>query len=176
MKFQYSLDENDFLINLLYRNSTSELQKKKLLRSRVLIPIIYILFATSFLYKQNYTTAIVFIIIGALWFVFYPIYSKRRTKNYYIKFIKENYTNRIGVLSILEFKPDYIFASDKGSESKINSSELEKLIEIQDYFFLDTYQKQSLIIPKKIIENLDEFYSTMANYNIELISEKNWIY
>jgi len=120
MTLQYSLDEKDFLINLLYNNTNSELNKKRLFRSRILIPLIYVIIAASFIFKKNHITGIGFIVFAVLWFIFYPNYSKRRIKRYYIKYIKENFDTRIGVLSELVLNSEYIMISEKGSESKIN--------------------------------------------------------
>jgi hypothetical protein len=174
MKIQYSLNENGFLENLLYRYSISEIQKKKLLKSRVLVPTIYLFFAAYLMLQQKINYGIGFVAFAFLWFLLYPFYNKWRVKKYYLKHIAENFQNKIGITSELIFDKDIVYMNDKGSESKVRISEFENLIETKDYYYLDTFQKSSIIIPKKEVSDKNQFLELIKNYNINIKDKTEW--
>ncbi|GAA4125836.1 hypothetical protein [Flavobacterium chungbukense] len=76
MLISYQLDENDFLQYQLYTASKSERIKKKRLKSKIVIPIIYGLIIAFDLYKGNTNSAIVFLVMGILWF-FFTLFGKK---------------------------------------------------------------------------------------------------
>jgi len=175
MKLEYELNNSDFLEYQLYTSSKSELHKKKRFRSRIIVPIIYLLFGLFLVYKnQDKDIGIVFLGIAILWFVFYPMYSKWRYKNHFQKHIEENYKNRINKPVEIEIVENYVNAKDFTSESKINGTELKKLIETKKHFFIKLATDVSLIIPKRSVENKTEFKRLVTELGAEYVDELNW--
>ncbi len=179
MNINYNLSHSDFLAYQLYTSSKSKLHNKKRLRSRVIIPIFYILLALFNFYKKGtYTLGIGFIIIiiiAIIWFVFYPTYSKWRYKKLFNKHIKEHYKNRINKPIEISFNEDGVLnTKDFISESKISGTELKAFIETTEHVFIKLASDLSLVIPKHAIENLSELKKHIVGLGAEYVDELNW--
>ena len=175
MTINYQLTNSDFLEYQLYTSSKSELHKKRRFRSRIIVPIIYVLFGLYLANKNGDNgIGIVFAGIGILWFVFYPLYSKWRYKNHFKKHVEENYKNRINKPVEIDFDENSVNAKDFTSESKINGTELKELIETKDHFFIKLTTDLSLIVPKHSIENQMEFKKRVTELGAEYVNELNW--
>ena len=155
MTIDFSIDEKDFLTNQLYMASKSDRIRKKRKRNRIILPLIYVAFGILFLFTDKLPLTIIFLIIGLLWYIVYPIYEKRHYIKHYQGFIKDNYKERIGKTSSLEINDDFIIGKDSGSESKILTKELEEINEIPTTIFVKLKTGQSLILPKNKIKNID---------------------
>ena len=69
---------------------------------------------------------------------------------------------------------DYIISINKTGESKIKTTELNKLIELENHFLIELKDKQALIIPKKDIKDIVGFKSVMQNLSLPLMDETEW--
>ncbi|MCC5936232.1 MAG: YcxB family protein [Lunatimonas sp.] len=156
MTIDYKIDENDFLTHQLFVASKSDRIKKKRQRNKVILPLIYIAFGLLFLYQDKVLLAIIFFIIGLLWFLIYPIWERRHYIKHYKGFIKENYKDRLGRTATLEFNNEYILAKDNGSQSKVLTTELEEICEIPSTIFVRLKGGQSFILPKDKITDFDK--------------------
>jgi len=176
MKLEYTLNFTDFLEYQLYVSSKSELHKKNRNKTRIVVPIIYIVFGLYILFIKKTELGIAFFGFAVLWFLFYPLYSKWNYKKYFEKHIKENYKNRIGKRETLSFCKDesYIETSNFVTQTKIQESEFDKLIELRDYYFLRLKSELSLIIPKRAISDQEKFKSLFSYINLEYVNELNW--
>lgn len=175
MKINYKLTYQDFLEYQLYSSSKSELHRKKRFRSRIIIPILYIILGIYFANKdEGYLIGILFTVLGILWYVFYPLYSKWTYRRYIKKFVEENYKNRINKEVELDFDVSSVSAKDYTSESKINENEIKELIETRDHFFIKLDTDVSLIIPKHAIENKEEFKKRILDFGAVYVDELKW--
>ena len=178
MTINYKIDENDYLRHQLFVASKSEHIKKKRLRSRILVPLIYVVLGLYLLFQSNIPLAIIIFILGMLWFFVYPIWERRHYIKHYKGFIKENYKDSLGITATMELNNDYILAKDSGSESKILTTEIEEINEIPTTVFVRLKGGQSLILPKDKIANFDSLKGRLkeiANHlKIEYISDEKW--
>ncbi|MEH1009459.1 YcxB family protein [Winogradskyella sp. ECml5-4] len=175
MTLNYQLTNSDFLEYQLYTSSKSELHKKRRFRSRIIIPIIYLVLGIYFANKNGgYGFGITFASFGILWFAFYPLYSKWRYKNHFKKHVEENYKNRINKPVKIDFDENSVNVKDFTSQSRINGTELKELIEIKDHFFIKLTTDISLIVPKHSIENQTEFKTRVTELGAEYVDELNW--
>ncbi len=156
MTIDYKIDENDFLTHQLFVASKSDRIKKKRQRSKLIVALIYVVFGLLFLLQDKISLAIIFFIIGILWFFIYPIWERRHYINHYKRFIRENYKDRLGRTATLEFNNEYILAKDNGSESKILTIELEEICEIPTTILVRLKGGQSFILPKDKITDFDK--------------------
>lgn len=177
MEFNYNLDENDFLEYQLYSASKSKnirVQRRKSLI--IVIAIFFLLFV--FLYTSTKQFPILPLVGYIILIVIYKFYESYRYKNHYKKYIKENYKDRIGLNSKINFEYDQITDESKLGESKIKYASIKEINEIKNYYFLKLITGQSLIIPKKEITNPVEFKSKMnhiiSKYGIIENSDLNW--
>ena len=165
MKLNYKLFKKDFLEFQLYNSSTSKNSQKTRRKSRLMIPIIYIVLGTLLLILGKITFGIGLLILAVLWYLFYPMYSEKKYKKHFEKHIDENYSKTIDKEVEISFKADLIEMKDQTSESKVKTSEIDKLIELNDH---------TLIIPKRAISDNDKFKSMIKNYNIDYLNQLDW--
>ena len=175
MNINYQLTNLDFLEHQLYTSSKSELHKKRRFRSRIIIPILYLVLGFFFANQSGKLgIGIGVAVFGILWFLFYPLYSKWRYKNHFRKHVEENYKNRINKLVEIDFDENSLNAKDFTSESRIKGTELKELIETKDHFFIKLQTDLSLIVPKHAIENHSEFKKRITELGAEYVDDLNW--
>ncbi|WP_274184475.1 YcxB family protein [Flavivirga sp. 57AJ16] len=175
MTINYKLTNSDFLEYQLYTSSKSETHKKRRRNSRVLVPILFLLYGFYLTKRdENYIGILVFGITAILWFILYPLYSKWRYERHFKKHVEENYKNRINKPVEIEFNENSVNAKDFTSESKINGTELKELIETKNHFFIKLTTDLSLIVPKHSIENQMEFKKRVTELGAEYVNELNW--
>lgn len=178
MTLTYSLDQEDFLTLQLFTASLSDRVKRQRNKSLVFWSIAFLCLA--WLCYQNEDRFLTYYFLGfAILFVFfYPIYSKWFYKRHYRRYVNEPYRNRFGKVASVTIDNEQIHAIDETEESKILISELEKIYEIAEYFFLKLKSGMTLIIPKLKIDNLDlltEELKTIADkQHIGFVAVNNW--
>ncbi len=154
MTIEYTINEHDLLTHQLFLASQSERIKKKRQKNKTIFPLAYGALGLLFFSDDQFSLATIFIIIGLLWFFFYPAWEKRRYIKHYRAFIKENYKDRIGKVGTLELSNDFILAKENGSESKVLTTELEEISEIPTMILIKLRGGQSFILPKDKIVNI----------------------
>jgi c-di-AMP phosphodiesterase-like protein len=174
MKINYKLKLSDFLEYQLYASSKSELQKKTINKTQIIVPIIYVILGGYIFISLNRVIGIIIILLGLLWYIFYPKYAKRRNKKHFEKHIIENYSNRVDKLIELEFTPEFMFEKELTSESKIMVQEFDKLIELKNHFFVQLKSKLAFVIPKHAISDEITFKKKISEYNVDYVNELNW--
>lgn len=177
MNLQLSLNEKDFLQYQLYNASKSKNINSQRLRTLI---IMIIVFAIMFFYIYNKTNEFNFVVlmIYIALIVIYKIYEKYRYQNHYKKFISENYKNRFGLISNINFNENQIEEKSSLGNSNINYDSINEINEIKDYYFLKLITSQSLILPKNAIPDITEFEKLIENlknkYDIKHNKELNW--
>ncbi|PKP21738.1 MAG: hypothetical protein CVU05_06065 [Bacteroidetes bacterium HGW-Bacteroidetes-21] len=66
MQIEFIIEDSDFLTFQLFTASESPLVRRKRLRNKILIPVIYTIFGLFFIYYQQYYITITFIILSVL--------------------------------------------------------------------------------------------------------------
>ncbi len=178
MTIDYKIDEKDFLIHQLYLASKSDRIRKKRQRNKVIVPIIYLVLGLLLFLGDKFLLAIIFVILGVLWYFIYPIWEKRHYINHYKSFIKENLSDRLDRITTLEFNKDYILAKQNGNESKILTIELEEICEIPTIILVRLKSGQFYILPKDKISNIDDItvrLKELADYlRIKYSIDEKW--
>lgn len=177
MRFEYALDENDYLTYQLYSASQSRNIKSARLRSWVIITVAFLVMGFVGYANDYGSMATGFFILSGLSLVLYPLFSRWQYRRHFLKHIRENRKNQLGVTSALQFTDEGIELKDKTGEGKILKTELEAIIELQGYFLLKLRSGMSLVIPKNKIDlpALEgELQSISANWGVPLIQKLNW--
>lgn len=175
MKFIYQLTNSDFLAFQLFSSSKSEVLKKRRFRSRIIIPVIYLLFGL-YLASSNGDVGIgvVLTMVAFAWFALYPKYSKWRYKRHFQKHIEVNNKNLVDQPIEVEFDGSSMKTKDSTSKSKTNGSELKELIETQHHFFVKLSNDQSMVVPKYRMENEAEFKKQVLDLGASYVDELHW--
>ena len=174
MKFQFKVEEEDFLEYQLFTSSKSKQVQKKKRYSWVLLTVISIILAIYFYSTNNTTLTIYFCSIAAVCALFYSKYFKWRYKKHYKNFIKRNYSSRFGEVTEFEFTEEFISTKDKVGESKIELSEIKEVNETKKLFLIKIQSGLTLIIPKRELQNLDSLKQKFNQHQIIIKDELNW--
>lgn len=174
MTIEYKIHEQDFLDFQLFTASKSDRINKKKRNGWIFLTVGSIAVAFYFYLNQNNLMSIYFGLVAVATGIFYPKYFKWRYNKHFKTYIKENYSKRFGKIETLKINNDHIFSKDKTGEGKINLSEVEKIDETDNHFFLKISTGLSLIIPKRELENIDEFKSKFKNLGFIINNETNW--
>ena len=171
MKLDYKIDEQDFLDFQLFTASKSDRINKKKRNGWILLTAGSIVIALYFYLNGNSTMTIYFGLVALACGLFYPKYFKWRYKNHYKTYIKENYSKRFGQIESLEISSDYIFSKDKTGEGKINLSEIERVDETDNHFFLKISTGLSLLIPKNELVSINELREKFKEIGLSINDE-----
>jgi YcxB-like protein len=174
MKFEFKIEEQDFLDYQLFNASTSESISKKKRNGWVLLTLGFSILAIYLFYRENVPLAITYGLFALTIGFLYPKYFKWRYKKHYKTFIKENYSERFGQNTFLEINDEYVVSKDKIGEGKINLSEIKKVDETINHFFIKISTGFTLIIPKRELNNIDEVRNEFVNLGFEVINDLNW--
>ncbi len=168
MEIFYILDQKDYLAFQLFSYSTSARNQKTQKRNNRIIPALYIVLGLLLLLLQDQILGTIFIVLGILWFIFYPNIQKKRLEKHFTNFIHEHYGQRIGQKATLKLSDDYFYLIDQYSESKTKIEALEALYEIQTHYFLKLQNGVSLIIPKDGVSSPTAMNQIIAHLKNEL--------
>lgn len=149
---KFKLIEEDVLINQLYRASVTKSIIKRRRFYRILVPILYLLLSTIQFLSGDIDVPIIFIIIAIIWFLFYPRYSKRRYRKYYINWIKENSSGVLDREVTIGLNEEKLTISDEMKETTMLLEEVNSIVEIKNHFLLGLLSGGYIIIPKIDIE------------------------
>lgn len=176
MIYEYRLDEGDFLEYQLFTVSKSDRMQKKKRNSRLFLTLGALGIAVYFYAIGTVGMAFNFGLIALLTSLFYPKYYKWRYKKHFSSFIRTNYTSRFNELSSIEITSSQIIAKDPSGEGRVQISEVEKVSETKDHFFLLIKSGDSLIIPKKQIANTSDLKADFRRHNILIEDELEWVW
>lgn len=154
MRLNYRLYENDYLQHQLYLASISRrIENKRKGNYFWLIALFAAIAVIAFILKNN-SLAILSIIAAVVTAIFYPGYERKYYEKHYKEYIKENYPDKSGENSYVEFLDNKVVIHNKHLETKLDYIKFDRIIEIEDYIFI-RIGATSLILPKDRIENVD---------------------
>jgi hypothetical protein len=174
MTLEYKINEQDFLDFQLFTASKSDRINKKKRNGWILLTLGSIVIAFYFFLSENIAMTIYFGLVAIVCGLFYPKYFKWRYKKHYKTYIQENYSKRFGQIEYLEINSDYIFSKDKTGEGKINLSEIERVDETDNHFFLKISTGMSLLIPKSELGNIDKLREKFKEIGLIINDETKW--
>ena len=143
-----TLDENDYLTHQLYTASKTPRIKRARVRGWIITTVAFLSMSFLFFENNNDLPGYYFLISSFLSLVLYPFYSRARYRRHYQKHITDTYKNRFGEICTVEINDEFILTKDITAEAKINTSEIEEINEIRDFYFIKLKTGGSLIISK----------------------------
>jgi hypothetical protein len=153
MVLKYKLKENDFFqMSLFFFKEQKTLRKVTIKNIAIWFTIYLIIILTLFFNNQKFG-AIIISIGATIGLAINPF----RIKVTYFNRLKNDaklYENRVNKIINLEIIDEYVKVTGNENETKINLSQIEKVIETKQHFFLK-FNLEVIIIPKSEIENED---------------------
>ena len=178
MTIETYIDENDLLTCQLYYASKSKQIKKKRQKNRIIIPILYTVFALILYFIDKSIISYLFFIFAILWYFLYPIYERRRYIKHYTTWNKENSLNKIGKVATIEFSNEFIITKEGINEGKLSTAEINEINEIATAVFVKLKTGNSIVLAKNKIKDFDQVISTLKELasflNIKYNVETSW--
>lgn len=128
-------------------------------------------------YKYNISfLGIYFLIATGLSLTLFPFYSRWRYKEHYLKYVRDTYKDKFGKEGEIDFDDDTVMIKGKGSEVKVNKSEIEEVDEIRDFYFIKTRIGVVFIVSKNKSNDIEKINNEIRSmietqrlkHNIEL--------
>ncbi|MHC6200620.1 YcxB family protein [Elizabethkingia miricola] len=178
MELNYKLEEQDYLQLYMYAASKNQVIKQQRQRVLWLLIIIYII-CSLLMFSMSIVSLFVFIgaaITVTLIYIYY--YERKRYEKFYLKNIRTNLKNRIGINYKTVFGSQDVILTEPNTEAKFKYPNIELVEEINTYYFFKMKTGERFIIPKSAIQNPQEFNQVISrlskDYNIQLQQELNW--
>lgn len=178
MNLNVKISSKDYLTFQLYIASKSPQITKKRRRTRLVVPILYTIFAISLFIIGSPFLAAGFAAFALLWFFLYPLWEKKKYEKYFQTVIQENYKNRIEVEIKIEIRDEHIFTASGGREAKIAINEIKEIVELKDLFLISLDVTQAFVLPKDQLKELvsikSELKELAKKVNVEYKEELKW--
>jgi len=168
MKINYKIEAYDFLEFQLFTASRDEIIQKRKRKSRVFYTIVFGMASAFFILTNSLFVGIYFGILAFTMAIFYPHFFRWRYKKQYANFIERNYSKRFGEPAELEITKDFLYSKDKVADGKVMLSEIENVHETKEHFFIKMNSGMSFILPKREIENCQEFKDALNSLGINI--------
>jgi len=157
LKLEYALNSEDHVTFQLYTASKSKRIKKKRKKTKYRLPLIYLVLALIVFFAGKISLSMAFVLIGILWYFFYPKYEKKHFEKHYSSLVEENFKSDIDPKITIELTETIINTSDQNGNSSIKIEAIKEIDELGEYFFIRLKLGTVLILPKSKIENIKEF-------------------
>lgn len=175
IELNYSLTLDDFLKFNLYKASISKSINKRRKRNRFIFPLLYMIYGSYLSYSdKTWLGLIIFGGFSILWIFFYPKYESWRYKNHFSNHVKENNQSSAGISSNVKFTNSYIRIESEQSNSELNYSEFNQLVELENLFFLILKNGTGLIIKKEVVPTDVDLVNFISSKSIPYIKKIDW--
>ena len=177
MHVSFELSKEDFLQHQLFVASKSDSVKKQRQKSWWIMIALFGGLTIFFKFANNPLLFYYCLFFTVVSIIFYPIYLRKRYVKHYVKFIEENYKNRLGQTVTIDFLDESIQSGDVSGSSNINYSELQQITETGNYLYVKLKTIGYLIIPKRIenIEATKSYLKTLSSQmKIDYVEALDW--
>ncbi|WP_087092996.1 YcxB family protein [Elizabethkingia anophelis] len=178
MELNYKVSEQDYLQVYMYAATRNPIIKKQR-KNGLIRMIVFSIIGLCLMYSTSLISLLVYFLFVVFIFCFYFFYYERKYyETFYLKNIRTNLKNKIGLNSKVVFGLHDIILTEPNTESKFNYSNIELIEEIKDYYYLKMITGERFILPKNAIQNPKEFNEVISRLtkdnHIPLQQELNW--
>ena len=147
MKLTYQLTQSDLVKFNEYHSAHSAFDKKCRRKYRIFFPIIYLTFSIIFFLFSDYPSTIIFIAFAILWFVFYPLWQKKRYRKHFEKHVAETVGDSLKEPMVVELQDEGIHISDYSGQSLYKYSAVGQIVENESCTYIYFGKGIALILP-----------------------------
>ncbi|KXH80854.1 YcxB family protein [Sporosarcina sp. HYO08] len=159
MEIYYNLTEEDYIHFNLYHVKNSKTGKQALGWQRFLSPFIFIAGAYFLSWMGDIPLLpllITFLLMSALWVVFYPKYFYSLITRHAKKMIKEGKNDGLLGDHQLTLTDEGLVDTSSNKETKVTWSGITSFQEDDQYFYLYNSSVSAYILPKREIDQVDQ--------------------
>lgn len=162
MTFRYTLEPDDYLQMNLFVASRSPQVKKRALRNRIIIPILYLIIGLMlWLTYQSMFGLVILSAAAVVWALIYPGIQKRLYTRQYKANIAETYKNRFGKENTVTINDDELHLQDGFGESMIRMEQVNGLFRLGEHVFLRFSNGVHIIFPLRQIPEREVLLNTL---------------
>ncbi|MBL0911360.1 MAG: YcxB family protein [Bacteroidia bacterium] len=173
--YSFRLSEDDFLVYTLYNASTSRMVRRRRIRMRWVVSVLYIgMGAWLSLAREVRVGGIVFAAFGLLWLLFYPRYSAWRYKRTYRRIVREQTRDRVNKTYDMELGAEQLLVRNESSESKISYSGISEVVVLSDYFLLILKERSGLVVPRRDVPEPGAFLDLFREKGVSVQLHEDW--
>jgi hypothetical protein len=149
MEIEYALTYEDSFTSILFATSQSPITGKRRTREQYIYPAVYLIMLSILFHMNDFLIGILIaVVLTSLWISFYPYISRFAIRRKYFRNSGKHKNSDIKTKVKLKADKEHLTVTDESGESKITITDIDKIIEIKNYFFLRINAKAHLIIPK----------------------------
>ena len=121
---------------LTYSAARSEYQRRVRKRNRIVLALVLGLFAVVWVFMHSAVLGGIYAGLAILWYLFYPRYTRWRSKRYFRKFIAEQYSEKIGKGTTLKLGETGILESNAEMALGAKFTSISELIELEKHYLI----------------------------------------
>jgi hypothetical protein len=154
MKLQYELYEDDIVAFNMYHLNHSALVKKRILTSRIMVPVIYILVGIMLtLMLESIYYVIFFTASSLLWVIFYRRYYMFFARRNVQKTLKEGKTRGMTGRQELIIEKNRVIEITDTFKGEYTGKFLQEICSDDNYFYLYLDAVKALVVPKNALDS-----------------------
>ncbi len=148
MRFEYQLDEKDYMNYLLYSTSKSKKVVKRRALNKILLMAMYFI-TGMFLWNKNgpVASAVFFVLCIPLYFL-YSHFERKQYHKHFSRFIQGHYKEWMGKDITVDVEDDNIHIVDE-DDTTLVASDIEWVGETGEQIIIQAKAGKAFIIPKK---------------------------
>lgn len=173
MKFEYKLQEPDFLEFQLFTAQQRPRFYERQKNGRMFLAMVFAAMAIYFAYSKEWGMVVYFTLFSLVLFLFYPRYFRWRQKMHYLRFVRQHYRSDYNTTESFERKGSSITIKNTTGSGELKANDFDIFIETGTHFFLYMKSGSGIIIPKSEIDST-EFHQELKALNVPLKQELNW--
>ena len=178
MTYTFSLSQADYLNFQLFFASTVQNAHVQRKNSQIIWTLVFLLMAFNFYAEKKLFPAVVFLIFGVSWTIFYPVYAKNRQQKHFEKYNNTFLSEKFDKVCTITIDDQIIHSVEENYESKIALSEVKQVYETGDYFYAHLKSGQTFIFPRQKIENInaleDQLRDITAKNQVSFTEMTDW--
>lgn len=160
-----TLQENDFLVSQLFQasNDTDAMARRR--RNRWGLGISYLVGGTILAFLQSWFMAGAFLLIGTVWLLVYPAYSRWLYRRHYQRHVRKHMAQRFGRECTLRLEDDRLSFHDGNYESRLTYREISAIARLGEHYLLAVEIGGNIVIPRPAGDAgtvVDDFVQALA--------------
>jgi hypothetical protein len=174
MKLEYILEEKDFIEYHLFSISENKKTRKMINTIKFILVGMFVYIGINMYNKNNIEFAFILGILAIMTLIFFNKLTKSKLKKHFSKIVKNSYAKRIGEKETMEFNSEFIITENRTGEGKTKISEIEKINETKDNFFIILSNGSTFIISKNGINNIELIKKKWKELRIPISEHLSW--
>ncbi|HAV76674.1 MAG TPA: hypothetical protein DCX53_04890 [Anaerolineae bacterium] len=157
MNIEFERTVDDLIEFNLFHMANSSSIKRQLFTVQLLVGVLVLILLFVIFYLQYHylstSLIVISILCGVLAFAVFPIVNRKSTISRIKKMLTEGDNKAMLGHQAISLSPEGILGKNRSSESKINWSAIDKVVQNEKFFFLYISSVNAIVIPKSCFQS-----------------------